>query len=335
MNKTSSHVSPFFQVVTFCAASLLLIAIFYRPFVKFNSYDTVPSLLSYDDLNRSNEPIYTGLTIHYFTESDIINNSISIAATVWFAYNPGKVTREQIDNFSFDEATVEKSQINYTTQGKFEIASYDVQVHCRMDFDFREYPLDDHRLFFSLKNNALSLDKYHFRLNDKPFILGARASMNNCTAENIHAVAGFVKYDVLLPDGMHEVSSSRVVFSVDCNPIDMRHFLNIFLPLYLIFVLTLFAFSFGHNEHVTDVPGIAAIVVPALFAYRFIIESLSPNVSYFMISDHLFFLYLILSFLSFLSVSWGLNHSVAVKKNIIVGLYVLMLIGCAIIIYYI
>ena len=97
--------------------------------------------------------------------------------------------------------------------------------------------------------------------------------------------------------------------------------------------MTLFSFSFVYNQHLTDVPSIAAASIPALFAYRFVIESLSPNVSYFMVSDYLFFLYLLLSLLTFLSVSRALNEPVRIKKLIIIGLYALMLVGCAAIIW--
>jgi hypothetical protein len=164
-------------------------------------------------------------------------------------------------------------------------------------------------------------------------VISPRAQINNCTNENVAARCGVVAQKYEMPDGQHEISSSRVVFSFDCNPIDMRHFLNIFLPLYLIFFLTLFSFSFVYSEHTTDVPSIAAASVPALFAYRFVIESISPNVSYFMVSDYLFFLYLILSLLTFLSISWALNHSVRSKKLIIMSLYAFMIVGCAIISY--
>ena len=202
-----------------------------------------------------------------------------------------------------------------------------------MDFNYKEYPLDDHRFWFCLKNSALPIEKYCFTVLPHAFVLGPRMTINNCMAENVNAQVGYVARDVTLPDGRHQMNSSRAIFYVDCNPIDMRHFLSIFLPMYLIFFLTLFSFSFGYSEHVTDVPSIAAAGVPALFAYRFVIESISPNVSYFMISDYLFFLYLLLSLLTFLSVSWALNYPASTKKVIIVSLYVIMLIGCAGIVY--
>lgn len=326
MSKSTQHVTPLFQLVTFFGATLLLIPIFYRSLVVFNAREILPKLTPY---TNTTTPIYTGLTIHHFMDSDTIKNIVGIDATLWFAYDPTLITHEQIEQFSFDNATVEKSQISYQRQGSLEIATFDIQVHAKMDFNFKEYPLDDHRIWFSLKNSALPAQKYSFVVNQNSLSLDSTAQISNCVSENIKAQSGFITQEYTLPDGKHEINSSRVLFSFDCNPIDMRHFLNIFLPLYLIFFLTLFSFSFVYAEHTTDVPSIAAASVPALFAYRFVIESISPNVSYFMVSDYLFFLYLVLSLLTFLSISWALNHSVQIKKLIIISLYLLMILGCA------
>jgi hypothetical protein len=331
--KNKNHVSALFQIIAFFVASVCLIAVFYKPFMMFKSYDNVPSVAPYTLLYKNGIPVYTGLIIHNFVESDIIKDNISIDATISFAYDPQKITREQIAQFDFDEATIEKNQINYHQYGELEVATFDIQVRSKMDFNFKAYPLDDHSFWFSLKNSALPIEKYYFNVLPHAFVLGPRMTINNCMAENVHAQVGFVPRDVMLPDGKHEMHSSRAIFSVDCNPIDMRHFLSIFLPLYLIFFLTLFSFSFGYSEHVTDVPGIAAAGVPALFAYRFVIEAISPNVSYFMVSDYLFFLYLFLSLLTFISVSWALNYSARAKQAIIISLYTVMLIGCTVIAY--
>lgn len=331
--KDKKTVSAFFQTVVFFTATVCLIAIFYNPFISFKSYDNVPSVNPYTLLHKNGIPVYTGLIIHNFVESDIIKNNISIDATISFVYDPTKVTRQQIGQFGFDEASTEKSQIYYEKYKDLEIATFDIQVRSKMDFNFKAYPLDDHRFWFSLKNCSLPIEKYYFKVLPKSFNIGPRMTINNCRAENVHAQVGFVSRDVIVPDSKHEMRSSRAIFSVDCNPVDMRHFLSIFLPMYLIFFLTLFSFSFGYSEHVTDVPSIAAAGVPALFAYRFVIETISPDVSYFMLSDYIFFLYLILSLLTFISVSWALNRQAYVKKAIIITLYAIMLIGCAAIVY--
>lgn len=324
-----NHVSSVFQTVVFLGATVVLCIIFYGPFVRFAAYDNIATVTPYKPSNTTTEPIYINFTIHNFVESDIIKNDVSIDATISFGYNPQKVTREQIAQFDFDEASTEKGVPFYHTFGNLEIAFYDIHVKSKMDFNFKTYPLDDHHFWFSFKNNALPLNTYHFNVLPGSFKMGPRMTINNCVAENVRALTGYVSHLVELPAGSQELDSSRVIFAVDCNPLDMRHFLSVFLPMYLIFFLTLFSFSFAYSEHVTDVPGIAAAGIPALFAYRFVIETISPNVSYFMMSDYLFFLYLILLLLTFISVSWALNSPLWVKKTIIIGLYTFMLIGCA------
>ncbi|MBY0110102.1 MAG: hypothetical protein K2X90_03265 [Candidatus Babeliaceae bacterium] len=245
--KKVNHVSAVFQTCAFIIASFCLILIFYKPFISFKSYDTVPRALPYDNLSGTSTPIYISFIIHNFVESEIIKNNISIDATISFAYDPKKVSHEQIGQFGFDEASTEKCQVSYHTYENLEIATYDIQVKSKMDFNFKTYPLDDHRFWFCLKNSALPPEQYHFAILPHSFTLGERMTINNCMAENINAHVGFVSREAKLPDGTHEMHSSRAIFSVDCNPVDMRHFLSIFLPMYLIFFLTLFSFSFGSS----------------------------------------------------------------------------------------
>ncbi len=331
-NKT--HVSSFFQLAVFLAVSCVLLVVFYYPFVFFRAYEQPPVLHPYAATDKEIDLIYAGMTVHHFMETNFIQNKVDIDATLWFMYDPKKVSREKIIQFSFDESTYEKIQSSYSEKDGLEIALFDVQVHAKMDFNFKEYPLDEHRIWFRLKNDSLPIEKYHFKVSPQAFMLGERAKISNCMSQNMHISSGFVTQKFVTEgQPVREVHSSRVLFSFDCNPVDMRHFLNIFLPLYLIFFITLFSFSFVYAEHVTDVPGIAAASVPALFAYRFVIESISPNVSYFMMSDYLFFLYLVLSLLAFISISWALNYSVYAKKMIILSLYGLMLFGCIAIVY--
>ena len=335
---STNHVSAVFQAGAFAVATCALIGIFYKPFMRFKSYDNGARVEPYISTDLHTTPVYVSFQIHNFVESDIIRNLISIEATVSFVYDPMKVSRDEIETFAFDEATVEKIQTSYRSEGELEVAAFDIQVRSKMDFNFKNYPLDDHNFWFTLKNNSLPIEKFHFVVLPGAFQLGYRMTINNCRAENVHAQTGYITHDSVIPAGQYLMRTSRAVFDIDCNSIDirhfMRHFLSVFLPMYMIFFITLFSFSFGYSEHVTDVPGIAAAGVPALFAYRFVIETISPNVSYFMVSDYLFFLYLSLSLLAFLSVSWALNAPVAAKKAIIISLYAVMLVGCACIVWF-
>ncbi len=201
--KKVNHVSAAFQISAFLIASFFLMLIFYKPFISFKSYDIVPSVLPYNELSEKSMPIYTSFIIHNFIESEIIKNSISIDATISFAYNPEKVLRNQIEQFGFDEASTEKCQVSYHTYGNLEIATYDIQVKSKMDFNFKTYPLDDHRFWFRLKNSALPPEKYHFAILPNAFTLGERMTINNCMTQNVNAQVGVVKREVTLPDGIH------------------------------------------------------------------------------------------------------------------------------------
>jgi hypothetical protein len=80
-------------------------------------------------------------------------------------------------------------------------------------------------------------------------------------------------------------------FSIDYERHGIRFILSIFLPLILIFYVTLFGFSLDEGSALRNAVG----GVTGILGYRFVIDNFSPKVGYFMISDSIFFLILSLT----------------------------------------
>lgn len=330
MNKAhqQTHVNPNFQLVIFTVATIILGALFYHPIYDFKSYEKTPALEPLTTLTSSPTPINVGLHIRTFSKSDIIKNDFAFEGTLWFAFDANKVSLDTIKKFNFDQGEVtECSEPLLTTHNNLTVAEFAVRVTFKTNLDYRAYPLDDHILYLTLGNQAISADNAVFIMDNKNFTSSSDAHIPSCVINNHCINAGYITSSMYLDNEKITLKTPRIIFSIACNRIDTRHFSNVFLPLLLIFFLSLFALSFDFNEHTTTIPSIAAAGVPALIAYRFVIEAMSPDVSYFMFSDYLFFLFLFLVFMIFFSVAAFLHSSARAKKYIIISLYIIMIIG--------
>jgi len=331
------HVSTLFQVIVFTIATLLFCLIAYVPVYKFNSYDPCPHLLPNSNLaTLAPLKIRMGLHIRNFSKADMLKNDFTVEGTLWFEFDEKKISLDDIAKFSIEKGEIiEQSKPVISKVGTRTLAQFIIRARFKTDLNYRAYPLDDHNIFIVFSNQTISADTALFEISPENFTCAPDVNVPNCHIEKLMAEAGYTESALTLTDRQQVMRHPRAVFSISCNRIDIRHFLNIFLPLLLIFFFTLFAFSFDFAEHGATVPSIAAAGVPGLLAYRFVIETLSPDVSYFMLSDYLFFLFLFVVFMIFLFIAGALHTSQASKKLIIIGLYACMLLSCSLLFYWI
>lgn len=327
MEKIVKHVSPYFQITLFLGAIALFCIIAYRPICKLTIYDHFPAIAKYSDA-QTREKVRMGMHIRHFAKTDMSKGDFIIEGTLWFEFNTQKIPLKSIAQFNFEKGEIlSRSEPVITTFGQHTLVEYPLRVAFKSDLDYRAYPVDDHRISLIVGNLALDAALIEFTTDSKAFTFTPDVVIPNFVVCNKSAIAGYVTSRIALAGGEREIQHPRTIFSLNCNHADMRHFINIFLPLLIIFLLTLFAFSFDFTVHTSTVPSIAVAGVPALLAYRFVIESSSPDVGYFMLSDYLFFLFLLLVFLIFFFVTIALHASRKSKQNLIIMLYALMLIG--------
>lgn len=330
------HVSTPFQVITFTIATILFCLIAAIPVYKFNTYDPEPELLPNSNLAAvSPALVRTGLHIRNVSKADMVKNDFTFEGTLWFEYDDQLINLTDLEKFTIEKGEIiEQSKPVITKIGSRSLAQFVIRARFKTNLNYRAYPLDDHSIFIIFSNQSVSADAILFDVSPENFTYAADVNIPNCHIEKAVARAGYTESAFILSERQQIMRHPRAIFCLECNRIDIRHFLNIFLPLLLIFFFTLFAFSFDFKEHGTTVPSIAAAGVPGLLAYRFVIESLSPDVSYFMLSDYLFFLFLFLVFLIFLFVAGALHVPTRTKKLIIISLYGCMLASCAALFYW-
>lgn len=335
MATIKKHVSACFQLVTFTCASIMFALMLYKPLHRFTSYDQKPTLSSGIPAHSTPTMVRTGLHINSFSKTDILKNDFIFEGELWFEFDPKQVSIEDIEKFDLDHGQIlERSKPIISQQGKKTLARYLIRASFQTGLSYKAFPLDNHTIYIAITNRFVTAEKLSFVPVDISSIAKSNLLSSTCTLDKLMAEAGYVTNSIPLTDTVLHNNSPQIIFGIQCNRIDLRHFLNIFLPLLLIFFFTLFAFSLDFNEHGQMVPTMAAAGVPALLAYRFVIEAVSPDVDYFMLSDYLFFLFLFLVFAIFIAIVAAVHASERVKQLTIIGLYGCMLLSCGALFYW-
>ncbi len=304
-----------YQIFFLIGASVILCALLYRPITEFHVVGKEPSVLpvnaqAFEKWGSEPVKIKTGFSITDIIKFDTLKNEFLVNAIVWFAYDPQKINLATLEKFSFTKGEIlKRSDPVIEKKSEHEsIATYSLRVQFGTVLDYARFPLDDHRLFLNLTNDSIKAQDIVFEVAPTDYTI----------ADNLY-IAGWkvVGHDVKNGYSENKVGSQtivqpKVIFSLDVSKQDLRQLLLIFLPLLLIFYVSIFAFSI--KDIVLAITIILASI-SGLLAYAFVIQTISPLVGYFMLSDY-FFIFVITSiFIIFLvTVLYAVPEHIASKK---------------------
>lgn len=316
------------QIFLIIITSIFSFAIFYRSVSTFKTQDVYPELISLTPQKVVRYggvpvPVMVGLYIRDFPDFDMVKGKFTIDLTVWFKFNPLLISLERIGNFTFEMAKTEyKSDPLTRIEDKELVAYYDMRLNLNTHMHYATFPLDDHRLSIALAHYGLSPSDIMFT-----------SSRNNLDVSPELSIAGWRYVDKRVKTGYmsgleNKIGSEedrlhpRVIFSLDYERAGVRHIISIFVPLLLIFFLSLLTFSinpFGKNA--SSIMSISASAITALIAYRFVIENMSPPTGDFMASDYIFFLFLISACLIFFINISSRHITKYYKTLVVIGLH--------------
>lgn len=323
-----------YQIFFLIGATVILFALLYKPIIEFHPVGKEPSVLAVDAQTVTQwgaEPIKikTGFSITDIIKFDILKNEFVVNAIIWFAFDPEKVDLETLEKFSFTKGEVVKKSdpVIVKRSDNQTIATYYIRIQFGTVLDYARFPLDDHRLFLNLTHYSVNAQNMIFEVAPADYIV----------SDNVY-IAGWQIVGHVVKSGYSEnkmgdqaIDQPKVIFSLDVSKQDLRQLLLIFLPLLLIFFVSIFAFSI--KDIVLAITVILASI-SGLLAYAFVIQTISPLVGYFMLSDY-FFIFVILSiFIVFLiTVLYAAPEHIASKhaldtiKSIAIPVLYVLLIG--------
>jgi len=302
----------YFHVGYYVASSILTLLIITSFLLhkkkQFISTDQKPELLQYFPVAQSRPvgavKVNTGLHIKSFPEFDLIKNTFTMDALIWFEFNPSLVNLETIKEFSFERSTIlYKSEPEIKFRNNLLLAIYHIQVKFNTNLDYTYFPVNDHRLFLVLDNETVSPQELIYNVRDSSFTWSNDIHTHDWFITKKSVETGY--NDLILEsfDSKKKMSHPRVLFSLDLARAGLRKAVLIFFPILVFLFLTAYTLTM-HPDQITFIgPPIYVLAITAisgLLFYRFIIESISPSVGYFTLGEYFYITSLTLQFVIFL-----------------------------------
>lgn len=325
-------VSPIFQIILIAISSIAILYSINRGLGRSLIEEADPPINiftpeSVKEFGNFPEEITVGLYIDEFHTFDMVHGTFVFSGIVWFLVNPAIVTLETLSEFNFEQGTIlSRGNPKTIILDKNLLIQFPVKIEIKNNLNYSHFPIDDHRVYFILNNTFISPSNIIFYSSQREFVV--KPAVHTFGWEILDTVVT-VGYDQSVIDQYDEHKTFRylrAIFAIDFARYGLRYILSILLPMLLVFYLILFCFSLTDRSRTA----LAASGITAILAYRFVIETLSPSVGYFMLSDYLFFLFLGLSFAIFFTIAiegFITRIPLLYKKIIIILLHTIVVVA--------
>lgn len=331
ISTSNNCVSPITQLIFIVISFACIATAFYVQKSVFVVNDPLPAIQPYP-MAKPENTVTVGLYVDHFEALNMIANRCIVSGILWFIAPQNAEFAAIIEQCTFQRAQVlEKIALtNKPLDAQHNLITYSVRVEFSNILDYTYFPLDDHRLYLVLVNQATTADKLTLQATPTSFALNKDISFSGWELKNQKVTSGTIPAPLDSTDMRTLQVYPAVLFSFDFARAGLRYVITIFFPLLLIFYLIVFALSM--NSEASLVLAIAGVT--ALVSFRFVIESISPLVGYFMLSDYIFFLFLIATFFVFIITIVDSYAKQLTKREKLIALSLLHLLVILVTVYY-
>lgn len=253
---------------------------------RFNSTDDLPRILRLesDDQGFLPKSIKCGFFLKKFLEFNHINNKFVATGSVWFESLPEIVN--YLDDFSIGQGSiVSKSKPLQLIVNGINIVKYEVKIEFFANLTYKYFPLEDHLIFFSISNQHLAEKGFALKSSMKDFNISNDVNVDGWELSSHNVISGYENVEL----GEGSFYNNYVVFLMDFKQTSNRLFLLLIMPLLICLLISILSFSFD-SKWLELTPGsVHFSCLTAMIAYRYVIESSSPRVSYYIFSDVFFY----------------------------------------------
>ena len=298
-------VLPKYQIIAMVLVSTILMGLFFYVFNSFSVFEKQPELHAISpkklrNLASSATQVQVGLYINDFPEFDVRSNSFVFDGIVWFLFDQSAISLETVEKFSFSRGTIlQKSPPDTKFIGGNYFAQYNIRVEFKADLNQKYFPFDDHRLYIEMDNKYVTPEELIFASSLSSFLISDDILIISWRPVDREVETGF---DVSVLDKFDpdkNVYHPKILFSIDFKRTGIQDIFLIFLPLCLMVFICLFSLGFDPPEESVRVLTLSLSSITGLITYRFVLQSLTPQVGYFILSDCFFLLFLALCFICF------------------------------------
>jgi hypothetical protein len=221
--------------------------------------------------------VETGLYINNFPTFSFYKNNFTMDAIIWFQFPVGTESLSTIEKFNFKNGTIiSKSAPIIKMAGNNVTIIFHIVAELITILNYKHFPVSDHKLTIILQNKSISASELYFSSDEKNLELSNNLLTGNWIPSNNHVDTGFVKTEFKKGEEVIETGIPSVVFTVDFKNENLRNFIILYLPLFLIFFL-IFASLLTRIDNIGIRLPIVASVVPILALHSLVIESMSPT----------------------------------------------------------
>jgi hypothetical protein len=303
-------VRPEFQVVMLLITASIVIFMGGMAMRRFQPFEQAPDMESItpEKIRQwGGDPVAVevGIYISNWHQFKIVGNEFIFDGVVWFQFDPALISLDTISKFSFlkGELIQKSAPSTKLIDGKL-FAEYKIRLKFATTLTHRFFPLDDHRIFIALVNTHVTPSEVIFRSFKSDFETSKRIQIPAWYQVDKGVQVGYAQENFDKFDERKSVRYPQVIFILDFARSGVSLILLIFLPIFLIFFLSLFWFTFEPVER-GSIMALTTSAITSLIAYRFVIQNMAPKVGYFLLSDHIFTFFLALAFFSFvLALLW-------------------------------
>ena len=299
-----------FRVLAASSVTLCVVSIFIASFFVPRISDPLPQPQTYTPKRLASFGPFTakvesGLFIRDFSRFDVINREFLMDAIVWFTFNPAETNLASIEQFSFVNGTIKSKSspdIEFLDDNLF--VRYEVKVLFRSELDYRYFPYEDHRLAIILTNTAVTPSEMIYTTHDAAMNLSPMLLLGNWRITDWKTQYGYSDASFDATDVRKDTASPEAMFLLQVASVGVKNILIIFMPLLFTLLLSLFSLLIPYRfEAATEnalMFTVASAAVASLLGYRFVIQTLMPQVGYMTTTDYVFVLCLMVSTVIFL-----------------------------------
>lgn len=275
--------------------------------LPLNYYQVPPSsIINKQSLDSSKaKKVKVGISVNDFPVFSPQENSFTVSGMIWFLGEDIKNYVEKLSRFSFDLANVDyKSEAILVTleNSNQDIVSFNFKASFKSNLNHKRFPFQDHIINLVFINDAVFPDEIKFESSNDDFVFDKDFHISGWKLIDKSVNNGF---GVFAASSDSSVAYPEIVFSMSFYNNGIRPIILVILPLIVIFLLEMFNFCLDQNPNRALFIGVSGGNFTLLLSYRFIIENIVPKVGYTMISDFIFYLFLLVTFLNFIISSLG------------------------------
>lgn len=277
----NEKVGALFQAIAFSIAFMCLAAFFTFRYQIFAPHDPVMQLTT---VQPSDEHVVIGLHIAHFSEFNIAQNKFVMDGTVWFLFNPEKVSLDIIKKFNiFNGDLIKISDPDIINHENTQIAQFRINVEFHTPLDYRLFPLDDHRINLVIYNRFLP-DDVTLQSNKNDITFANSLFLPGWKIVNHNTRTGIKKLIFEHGNKQYSDQQQEAIISFECERTDPSILINVLLTLLLMLFLAMLTFSSDEDSVLIVTVGIVALI-----GYRSVMQTMAPpQVSYFIYSDYMY-----------------------------------------------